>query len=255
MRLFVSGSAPLLPETFDEFRQRTGHTILERYGMTETGMNTSNPLDGERIAGTVGPPLPGVSVRVVDAEGRPCGAGEVGGIEVRGPNVFAGYWRMPDKTREEFTADGYFRTGDVGELLPNGYLRIVGRAKDLIITGGLNVYPKEIEEKIDALPGVVESAVIGVPDADFGEAVAAIVVAQPGQRADGERRDRRAQGRDRELQDPEARPLRRRPAAQRDGQGPEESAPRAVRYPAVATSCRSPTERGMHRAKGSRRHE
>ena len=123
--------------------------------MTETGMITSNPLDGERIAGTVGPPLPGVSVRVVDAEGRPCAAGEVGGIEVKGPNVFAGYWRMPDKTREEFTADGYFRTGDVGEILPNGYLRIVGRAKDLIITGGLNVYPKEIEEKIDALPGVV----------------------------------------------------------------------------------------------------
>jgi malonyl-CoA/methylmalonyl-CoA synthetase len=181
IRLFVSGSAPLPPETFDGFRQRAGHTILERYGMTETGMNTSNPLDGERIAGTVGPALPGVSVRVVDAEGRPCGAGEVGGVEVRGPNVFAGYWRMPEKTREEFTADGYFRTGDVGELLPNDYLRIVGRAKDLIISGGLNVYPKEIEERIDALPGVVESAVIGVPDADFGEAVAAIVVAQPGQ--------------------------------------------------------------------------
>ena len=148
--------------------------------MTETGMITSNPLEGERIAGTVGPPLPGVSVRVVDAEMRPCGAGEVGGIEVNGPNVFAGYWRMPDRTREEFTADAYFRTGDMGECLPNGYLRIVGRAKDLIITGGLNVYPKEIEEKIDALHGVVESAVIGVPDADFGEAVAAVVVAHPG---------------------------------------------------------------------------
>ena len=180
MRLFVSGSAPLLPETFDQFRARTGFTILERYGMSETGMNTSNPLEGERIAGTVGPPLPGVAVRVADAEGRPLAAGEVGGIEVKGPNVFAGYWRMPDKTREEFTADGYFRTGDVGELLPNGYLRIVGRAKDLIITGGLNVYPKEIEERIDALPGVAESAVIGVPDADFGEAVAAIVVTHPG---------------------------------------------------------------------------
>ena len=180
MRLFVSGSAPLLPETFDQFRTRTGFTILERYGMSETGMNTSNPLEGERIAGTVGPPLPGVAVRVADAEGRPLAAGEVGGIEVKGPNVFAGYWRMPDKTREEFTADGYFRTGDVGELLPNGYLRIVGRAKDLIITGGLNVYPKEIEERIDALPGVAESAVIGVPDADFGEAVAAIVVTHPG---------------------------------------------------------------------------
>jgi malonyl-CoA/methylmalonyl-CoA synthetase len=180
MRLFVSGSAPLLSETFDDFRLRTGHTILERYGMTETGMITSNPLEGERIAGTVGPPLPGVSVRVVDAEEHPCGIGEVGGVEVNGPNVFAGYWRMPDRTREEFTADGYFRTGDMGECLPNGYLRIVGRAKDLIITGGLNVYPREIEEKIDALPGVVESAVIGVPDADFGEAVAAVVVAHPG---------------------------------------------------------------------------
>jgi malonyl-CoA/methylmalonyl-CoA synthetase len=180
MRLFVSGSAPLLPETFEQFRARTGFTILERYGMSETGMNTSNPLAGERIAGTVGPPLPGVSVRVVDGEGQPCAAGNVGGIEVKGPNVFAGYWRMPDRTREEFTPDGYFRTGDVGVMLPNGYLRIVGRAKDLIITGGLNVYPKEIEERIDALPGVVESAVIGVPDADFGEAVAAVIVGNPG---------------------------------------------------------------------------
>ena len=180
MRLFISGSAPLLPDTFHEFRQRTGCTILERYGMSETGINTSNPLHGERIAGTVGPPVPGVSVRVVDAEGRPCATGEVGGVELKGPNVTPGYWRMPDKTREEFTADGYFRTGDVGEMLPNGYLRIVGRAKDLIITGGLNVYPKEIEERIDALPGVVESAVIGLPDADFGEAVVAVVVAQPG---------------------------------------------------------------------------
>jgi malonyl-CoA/methylmalonyl-CoA synthetase len=180
IRLFISGSAPLLPETFDAFRDRTGHTILERYGMTETGMNTSNPLDGKRIGGTVGVPLPGISVRVVDAHDRPCGAGEVGAIEVSGPNVFAGYWRMPDKTREEFTADGYFRTGDVGEFSPDGYLRIVGRAKDLIISGGLNVYPKEIEERLDALPGIVESAVIGIPDADFGEAVAAVVVAQPG---------------------------------------------------------------------------
>ena len=180
VRLFISGSAPLLPETFDDFRARTGQTILERYGMTETGMITSNPLVGERMGGTVGPALPGISVRVVDAEGRSCSAGEVGGIEVKGPNVFAGYWRMPDKTREEFTADGHFRTGDVGLLLANAYLRIAGRAKDLIITGGLNVYPKEIEERIDALPGVVESAVIGVPDADFGEAVAAVVVARAG---------------------------------------------------------------------------
>jgi malonyl-CoA/methylmalonyl-CoA synthetase len=180
IRLFVSGSAPLLAETHAAFRDRTGHAILERYGMTETGMLTSNPLEGERIAGTVGPPLPGVSVRVVDAERAPCAAGRVGFVEVRGPNVFNGYWRMPEKTREDFTEDGYFRTGDMGELLPNGYLRIVGRAKDVIITGGLNVYPKEIEEKVDALPGVIESAVIGVPDADLGEAVAAIVVAKEG---------------------------------------------------------------------------
>jgi malonyl-CoA/methylmalonyl-CoA synthetase len=173
MRLFVSGSAPLLPDTFDEFKRRTGHTILERYGMSETGMNTSNPLDGERIAGTVGPPLPGVSVRIAGDAG-------VGEIEVKGPNVFAGYWRMPEKTRDEFTSDGYFRTGDMGEMLPNGYLRIVGRAKDVVITGGLNVYPKEVEEKIDALPGVAESAVIGVPDADLGESVTAVVVARPG---------------------------------------------------------------------------
>jgi malonyl-CoA/methylmalonyl-CoA synthetase len=139
-------------------------------------MNTSNPLDGERRCGSVGLPLPGISVRVVDERGAECGAGEVGGIQVKGPNVFAGYWRMPDKTREEFTADGFFITGDMGESMPDGYLKIVGRAKDLIITGGLNVYPKEIEERIDALPGVVESAVIAVPDPDFGEAVTAVVV-------------------------------------------------------------------------------
>jgi malonyl-CoA/methylmalonyl-CoA synthetase len=180
VRLFISGSAPLLPETFTAFRERTGHTILERYGMSETGMNTSNPLDGERIGGTVGPALPGVSLRIVDADGAPCAPEAVGAIEVKGPNVFAGYWRMPEKTRDEFTGDGYFRTGDMGTLNGGGYVRIVGRAKDLIITGGLNVYPKEIEEKIDALPGVVESAVIGVTDADFGEAVTAIVVSRAG---------------------------------------------------------------------------
>jgi malonyl-CoA/methylmalonyl-CoA synthetase len=180
IRLFVSGSAPLLPETFASFRLRTGHAILERYGMTETGMNTANPLVGERIPGTVGLPLPGVSLRIVDADGRPCAPGKVGAIEVKGPNVFGGYWRMPEKMREEFTADGYFKTGDMGEWLPGGYVKIVGRAKDLIITGGLNVYPAEIEEKINALPGVVESAVIGVPDPDFGEAVTAVVVARPG---------------------------------------------------------------------------
>jgi malonyl-CoA/methylmalonyl-CoA synthetase len=180
IRLFVSGSAPLLPDTFNAFRARTGNAILERYGMTETGMNTANPLAGERIPGTVGVALPGVSVRIADAEGRPCAPGVVGDIQVKGPNVFGGYWRQAEKTRTEFTADGYFKTGDMGEWLPNGYLKIVGRAKDLIITGGLNVYPKEIEEKIDALPGVVESAVIGVPDEDFGEAVTAVVVADRG---------------------------------------------------------------------------
>ncbi len=180
VRLFVSGSAPLLPETFADFEARSGHRILERYGMTETGMNTSNPLDGLRIGGTVGRPLPGVDLRIVDDDGRPCQHGAVGAIEVKGPNVFPGYWRMPDKTREEFTADGFFRTGDMGSLTPEGYVRIVGRAKDLIITGGLNVYPKEIEEHIDALEGVAESAVVGVPDPDFGEAVTAVVVRTPG---------------------------------------------------------------------------
>jgi malonyl-CoA/methylmalonyl-CoA synthetase len=188
VRLFVSGSAPLLPETHADFRARTGHAILERYGMTETGMITSNPLEGVRAPGTVGRPLPGVSVRVVDEAGDPREPGTLGSVQVRGPNVFAGYWRMPDKTRDEFTADGWFRTGDMGEWVPDGeaqgYLRLVGRAKDLIITGGLNVYPKEIEERIDALPGVVESAVIGVPDPDFGEAVTAVIVPEPGAHVD-----------------------------------------------------------------------
>jgi malonyl-CoA/methylmalonyl-CoA synthetase len=180
IRVFISGSAPLLPETFNDFATRTGQAIVERYGMTETGMNTSNPLDGERRCGSVGVALPGVSVRVVGADGATCAPGAVGDIEVKGPNVFSGYWRMPDRTREEFTDDGYFRTGDVGEMAADRYLRIVGRAKDLIITGGLNVYPKEIEERIDAVPGVAESAVIGVADPDFGEAVTAVVVAKPG---------------------------------------------------------------------------
>jgi len=177
IRIFISGSAPLLPATFDAFQTRSGRRILERYGMTETGMITSNPLDGERRSGSVGQPLPGVSVRVTDDRGKPCAAGSVGDIEVKGPNVFPGYWRMPERNADEFTPDGYFKTGDMGELEPDGYLRIVGRAKDLIISGGLNVYPKEIEDRIDALPGVVETAVIGVPDPDLGEAVAAVVVA------------------------------------------------------------------------------
>lgn len=179
MRLFVSGSAPLLAETFSEFKRRTGHTILERYGMSETVMLTSNPYEGKRIAGTVGLPLPGVSVRVVDHEHAPCEAGEIGDVQVKGPNVFKGYWRMADKTAEEFTPDGYFKTGDVGKFDGNGYLSIVGRSKDLIISGGYNVYPKEIESVIDEMEEVVESAVIGVPHADFGEAVTAVVVAKP----------------------------------------------------------------------------
>jgi malonyl-CoA/methylmalonyl-CoA synthetase len=184
VRLFVSGSAPLLAETFEAFRLRTGQAILERYGMTETGMITSNPLDGARVGGTVGRALPGVDVRIVDDGGSVCGPGTIGGVQVRGSNVFGGYWRMEEKTREEFTADGYFKTGDMGEWVTDGpgagYLRLVGRAKDLIITGGLNVYPKEIEDRIDQLEGVEESAVIGMPDPDFGEAVAVIIVGKPG---------------------------------------------------------------------------
>ena len=177
MRLFVSGSAPLLAETHREWKERTGHAILERYGMTETNMNTSNPYDGERIAGTVGPPLLGVDLRVADSEtGEILGSNEIGMIEVRGPNVFKGYWRMPEKTAAEFKSDGFFITGDLGKVDERGYVHLVGRSKDLIITGGYNVYPKEIETEIDAIPGVIESAVIGAPHGDFGEAVTAVVV-------------------------------------------------------------------------------
>ena len=187
MRLFISGSAPLLLDTFNAFVQRSGHTILERYGMSETVMLTSNPylpgdgeLQGERRGGTVGKPLPGVGLRIVDATGAACGTDAIGAIEVRGPNVFQGYWRMPEKTREEFTADGWFKTGDIGRIDALGYLSIVGRSKDLIITGGFNVYPAEIESVLNEFPEVLESAVIGVPHADFGEAVVAVVVARPG---------------------------------------------------------------------------
>jgi len=177
VRLFVSGSAPLLAETHQEWSARTGHAILERYGMTETNMNTSNPYEGERRPGTVGFPLPGVEVRVVDAEsGAVVGPGRIGVLEVRGPNVFAGYWRQPDKTAEDLRPDGFFVTGDLVEIDGDGYVHIVGRAKDLIISGGLNVYPKEVEDLIDSLPGVAESAVFGVPHPDFGEAVVAAVV-------------------------------------------------------------------------------
>ena len=181
MRLFVSGSAPLLSETHSAWRERTGHAILERYGMTETNMNTSNPYDGERRAGTVGFPLAGTQLRVVDPEnGRELPQGDIGMIEVRGPNVFRGYWRMPEKTKAEFRPDGFFITGDLGRIDADGYVQIVGRGKDLIISGGFNIYPKEIETEIDALDGVVESAVIGVAHPDMGEGVVAVVVAKPG---------------------------------------------------------------------------
>jgi malonyl-CoA/methylmalonyl-CoA synthetase len=180
MRLFISGSAPLLSETFSAFQRRTGHAILERYGMTETGMLTSNPLDAEHIGGTVGVALPGVSVRIVDDENRELPADEVGHIQVKGENVLSGYWCMPEKNKEEFTSDGYFRTGDMGKVDAKGYFSIVGRSKDLVICGGYNVYPKEIELLIDELPDVVESAVIGLPHPDFGEAVVAVVVPKVG---------------------------------------------------------------------------
>jgi malonyl-CoA/methylmalonyl-CoA synthetase len=173
----------MLVDTFDAWRQRTGHTIVERYGMSETVMLTSNPYHGDpsrRKGGTVGRPLPGVQVRVHDDQGRACGVDEIGNIQVRGPNVFAGYWQMPDKTKEEFTADGWFKTGDVGRFDADGYLTVVGRSKDLVISGGYNVYPAEVEGLLNELPGVAESAVVGVPHPDFGEAVIAVVVPRPG---------------------------------------------------------------------------
>ena len=199
MRLFIAGSAPLLIETFNEFRKRTGHTILERYGMSETAMLTSNPyrpVQGERRGGTVGFALPGVQLRVMSSEegesegqgglGRECTTDEIGNIEVSGPNVFAGYWRMPEKTKEEFTVDGYFKTGDVGKIDGLGYITIVGRSKDLIISGGYNVYPAEIEGYLNEMPGVAESAVVGVPHADFGEVGVAIVIAKGGATLDAD---------------------------------------------------------------------
>jgi malonyl-CoA/methylmalonyl-CoA synthetase len=189
MRLFIAGSAPLLIETFNEWQERTGHTILERYGMSETAMLTSNPysaVQGQRRGGTVGFPLPGVSLRVRNDAGEPCQTDEIGHIEVSGPNVFAGYWRMPAKTKEEFTADGYFKTGDVGKIDGLGYVTIVGRSKDLIISGGYNVYPAEIEGYINEMAGVAESAVVGVPHADFGEVGVAVVIAKNGAAIDGD---------------------------------------------------------------------
>ena len=188
MRLFIAGSAPLLVETFNAWIERTGHTILERYGMSETIMLSSNPYDpaqGERRGGTVGFPLPGVGLRVRDDKGQPLPAGEIGHIEVKGPNVFKGYWRRPEQTADEFTTDLWFKTGDVGRIGADGYVSIVGRSKDLIISGGYNVYPAEIEGYINEMPGVAESAVIGVPHADFGEAVVAVVVPKPDAAPDG----------------------------------------------------------------------
>ena len=194
MRLFISGSAPLLIETFNDWRARTGHTILERYGMSETIMLTSNPWQAdaryggqdERRGGTVGFPLPGVRLRVQGEDGRDLPAGEIGGIQVKGPNVFAGYWQMPEKTAEEFTSDGFFKTGDVGQQDARGYVTIVGRSKDLIISGGYNVYPAEIEGFLNEMPGVAESAVVGVPHPDFGEVGVAVVIARPGARPDAD---------------------------------------------------------------------
>jgi len=192
MRLFLAGSAPLLPETFDAWRERTGHTIVERYGMSETVMLTSNPChehrdgDGARRAGTVGRALPGVQVRIHDDKGQPCRTGDIGHIEVKGPNVFKGYWRMPEKTAEEFTPDLWFKTGDVGRIDEQGVVTIVGRSKDLIISGGYNVYPAEIEGYLNEQPGVAESAVVGVPHPDFGEGVIAVVVPKPGAALDAE---------------------------------------------------------------------
>ena len=184
VRLFVSGSAPMTPAVHAQFTARTGVEILERYGMTETSMLASNPLEGPRRAGTVGPPLPGVSIRVVDDDEQPFSAGRVGHIQVRGPNVFSGYWQRPDLQSETFTADGWFRTGDLGQLDDHGYLELVGRSKDLVISGGLNVYPKEVELVLDSLPGVRESAVFGLPDDDLGEVVVAVVVGEPDERLD-----------------------------------------------------------------------
>ena len=186
MRLFVSGSAPMLTDTHRAWTERTGHRILERYGMTETNMNTSNPYAGDRRPGTVGPPLPGVEVRVTGEGRAPLPAGETGMVEVRGPNVFRGYWNLPEKTAEELGPDGWFVTGDLGVMSDDGYLSIVGREKDLVISGGYNVYPKEVEQALDALPGVSESAVIGVPHPDLGEAVVAVYVPEAGAAPDAE---------------------------------------------------------------------
>ncbi len=258
MRLFISGSAPLLAETHREFSARTGHAILERYGMTETSMNTSNPYAGDRRAGTVGKPLPFISVRVADPlthEELP--AENDGMIEVQGPNVFKGYWRNPQKTAEDFTGDGWFITGDMGRVSSDGYVTISGRAKDLVITGGFNVYPKEVELLIDAMPGVLESAVFGVPHPDFGEAVTAAVVAKPGGKAGRSHHARKPQDGTRNVQVPQAYPDRGRTPPQCHGQGAESRIAREVGWPRVmiASLPRMHPGQVQHVDEGENRHK
>ena len=231
MRLFVSGSAPLLAETHREWRARTGHAILERYGMTETNMNASNPYRGDRVPGSVGPAIEGVEIRIVDENTAvPVAEGDIGMIEIRGPNVFKGYWRMPEKTASEFRPDGFFITGDLGRIDQQGYLTIVGRSKDLIITGGYNVYPKEVEIEIDALESVLESAVVGIPDADFGEAVTAFVVLKPEKSLTQQEVLVSLRARLASYKLPKSIVFRRAPATERDGQGSEEPASRHGRW-------------------------
>ena len=223
MRLFISGSAPLLADTHREWSARTGHAVLERYGMTETNMNTSNPYDGERVPGAVGHPLPGVSVRVTDPEtGKEIARDEIGMIEVKGPNVFRGYWRMPEKTKSEFRDDGFFITGDLGKIDPKGYVHILGRGKDLVISGGFNVYPKEIESEIDAMPGVIEIRRDRRAAYRFRRGCHRRGGLQQGRRRHRSGRAEGARRQARQIQDAEARVRRRRTAAQRHGQGAEE---------------------------------
>ncbi len=259
MRLFVSGSAPLLVETFDAWAQRTGHTILERYGMSETVMLTTNPYreqDGERRGGTVGFPLPGVQLRVRDEPVQPCPAGEIGGIEVKGPNVFAGYWRMPEKTDEEFTADGWFKTGDVGKIDERGYVTIVGRSKDLDHHRRLQRLPGRGRRLTStSCPASPSRAVIGVPHPDFGEGVVAVVVPKPGSELDGTAIVG-AEGPHRQLQGAQAGVRGQRTAAQHDGQGAEEPAARAApgavwRLTAAPTTRRRAARRPMRAARAA----